>query len=75
MHWINTFPQPPQEVTVYNLVSVGAGLVLWETHAQHECQVMNVTSYQHLSLLLNSTSIASFQGLPCFSSLVVLHFK
>jgi len=55
---------PPQEVTVYNLVSVGAGLVLWETHAQHQYQVMNVTSYQHLSLLLNSTSIASFQAGP-----------
>ena len=42
MHWINAFLQPLQEVTVYSLVSVGAVLALWETHAQHQYQVRNV---------------------------------
>jgi len=50
MNWINAFLQPLQEVTVYTLVSVGAGLVLWETHAQHQYLVRNVSC--HISSLV-----------------------
>ena len=55
MNWINAFLQPLKEVTVYTLVSVGAGLVLWETHVQHQYLVRNVSC--HISSLFIVTKL------------------